>query len=395
MVYKSKKVKLAKELTGLRKGGGLSPHKLQKGTLLRGIIGQILRTPADSITNNQLYDTIITHVSALPQSHTTIALRHALGIDKSSDKLAQRRLHAAKLLKKHPDTIERYENKAFELLASNLLDASATSTTTESHSQEYFEQLEEKTKVTREIAVLGLGSHLSIGHGANDLMRTLETPYLPYLNATVSLTFLPSYRGSEWYRFQLRRSFQGKRSTFRVAVVLHEIDGEELLNAGLVDDFHKLNSSRDPEREIKTIIATSKFTIKHQGTKKLLRLSKLDQTTASQLLRSTSLPASSDCWILEVAIPPELQGPEVSFEHQSVINLRTDEHYAYWYSPGLTQLKKLTVDFSQFPDADKWKFFIQPFLGNVSGYLDDSGRVFSISSQHWILPGHGIALIWQ
>lgn len=354
-----------------------------------------MHVQTDSTTGNQLYDAVITQVALLPRLHTTTALRYAFGIDMPSSKLAQRRHQLAKILKKHPDTIERYENTAFELFATHLLEQSATTIESEANSHEYIQQVEEKAKVTREIASLSLGSHLSIGDAANDLMKTLEIPYRPYLNTTVHLAFLPSHRGDDWYRFSLIRNFQGARSTFRVAVVLHETDGEELLNAGLVDDFHKLNNSRDPEREIKTIITTSKFTIKHHGTKKLLRLGKLDQTTTRRLLRSTNLPMESTCWILEVTIPLDLQQPDVSYKHQSVINLRADEPYAYWYSPGLTQLKKLTVDFSQFPHANRRKFFIQPFLGNVSGHLDEKRRCFSISSQHWIMPGHGIALIWQ
>ncbi len=395
MVHKSKKIKLVKELARLRKGSGLAPHKLQDTPYLRGVIGQLLHTQADSITNNQLYDVIMAQLSELPRTHTSTSLRHALGIEVPGSTLAERRRHLAKIFKKHPDTIERYENAAFELFATALLEQSANSIETSTNSQEYIQQFEEKIKTTREIAVLGLGSHLSIGDAADALIKTLEIPYRPYLNASVYLTFLPSPRGDQWYRFQLIRNFQGARSTFRVAVVLHEADGEELLNAGLVDDFHKLNNSRDPERELKTIITTSKFTIKYQGAKKLLRLSTLDQATTRRLLKSTTLPLESACWILEVAIPLELQRADVSYEHQSIINLRADEHYAYWYSPGLTQLKKLIVDFSQFPHADDWKFFIQPFLGNVSGQLDEKRRRFSISSQHWIMPGHGIALIWQ
>ena len=395
MVHRAKHTRLLEELLGLRKGSGLTPQKLQQTLLLRSVVGQILHTQADSITNNQIYDFIVTKTSSLPRTNPTLALRYALGIEVSGDKLADRRLRLATILKKHSDTVERYENQAFELLADELLEVASSGTSTKVALHDYPQQFEEKTKSIREMTILGLTSHLSIGNMADDLMKALEIPYRPYLNASVHLTFLPSDRGNDWYRFQLVRNFQGMRSTFRVAVVLHESDGELLLNAGLVDDFHKLNSSDRPEREIKTIIATSKFTIRHQRTKKLLRLRELDAATTKRLLRSTNHPPLEMCWILEVTIPTEWQQPDVTYEHQSVINLRTSEHYAYWYSPGLTYLKKLTVDFSQFPEADKWSFFVQPFLGNMSGQFDATKHLFTVTSGHWILPGHGIVLIWQ
>lgn len=395
MVYKTKHLKLAKELLSLRKGSGISPQKLQNTPLVRSIVSQILHTQADSTTNNQIYDFIVKKAASLPRTPTALALRHALGIDTPGDKLATRRLRLAGALQKHPDTIERYENQAFMLFATALLESIARDNSVEVAQENYMQQFEEKAKATRDMTILGLASHLSIGDSATDLMKTLEIPHRPYLNASVNITFLPSHRGNQWYRFQLVRSFQGVRSTFRVAVVLHETDGELLLNAGLVDDFHELNSSDNPEREIKTIIATSKFTIRHQKTKKLLRLRELDLATTQRLLHAANHPPKDTCWLLEVAIPLEYQLPEVTYEHQSVINLSTNEHYAYWYSPGLTYLKKLVVDFSQFPDGDKWNFFVQPFLGNVSGQLDEKRRVFTTTSQHWVMPGHGIVLIWQ
>lgn len=394
MVYKTKHLKLTKELLSLRKGNGINPQKLQNAPLVRSVVSQILHTQADSITNNQVYDFLVKKAGTLPRTNLTLALRYALGVNTPGEKLAQRRLRLAKTLQKHPDTIERYENKSFALFATTLIESITTDIPVEVVQKNYAQQFEEKAKATRDITILGLASHLSIGDSAADLMKTLEIPYRPYLNASVNLTFLPSHRGNEWYRFQLVRNFQGARSTFRVAVVLNEEDGELLLNAGLVDDFHKLNT-RNPEREIKTIIATSKFTIRHQKTKKLLRLRELDPTTTQRLIHATNQPTKETCWLLEVAIPLEWQQPDVVYEHQSVINLRTAEHYAYWYSPGLTHLKKLVVDFSQFPEADKWHFFVQPFLGNVSGHLNEKQRVFTITTQHWIMPGHGVVLIWQ
>ena len=382
----------------LRKGEGLSPIKLQNRLALRTIAARAAAIPTDQLTNNQVYSFLLEELARLPKSNHTLALHNALGINSVADKLAVRRSHLALQLKKHPDTIERYENQALHDFATQLIKRSSAPQNPSLHPSSYYlQELEAHTQTLRAITTTGLSRHLSLeGHG-EDLMKYLELSRRPYLDATVHMQLLPSSLGDKWYRFKLSYSFKGKREAFRVAVVLNSADGENLMASGLVDDFHQLNHFDNPKRDIKAISANSKFIAKNPtaNTQKLLRLRELSPQETALVLRSTSKPLAQPCWILGVDIPREWQAPESIYEHHSVINLDTEEQYAYWYAPALMYLKKLTFDFSEFPRADAWDFSLQPFLGHSPGTIITDKNLYTLHLNNWIMPGHGIILLWK
>lgn len=387
--------KLRKELAMLRKGEGLFPAGLQNKPTLRAVVARFMDVQPDGITNNQIYNFLLTELARLPKNTTYTALKNAFGVTDASGSLLERRAHLAAQIQKHPDTIERYENRALSNFATFLLEVEPV-VTADIAPAPYIQKLEKHAATVRKMAAISLGDHLSLGERAEDLVKYLELSHKPYLDTVIAIALLPSSRGPEWYRFKLTYTFKGARDTFRIAVVLAGKDGERLMKTGLIDDFHQLNNAANAAREIKTIIANSKFILRNptHNTQKLLRLQELEPDVAVQLLQSADA-TSLDCWLLEVAIPGEWQAHDITYEYQSVINLRVNEHYAYWYSPGLLYLKKLTFDFSAFPNADSWRFFLRPFLGHNSGMLHEKERLFTLAANSWIMPGHGIALVWQ
>ena len=324
-------VKLVRELTLLRKGEGLTPMKLQGKPIIRTISARAAATPIDQLTNNQVYSFLLEELTRLPKTNLVLALHNALGINSVAGKLAVRRSHVAAQLKKHTDTIERYENQAIHDFGAHLIKRSSIPQySPPSHSSYYLQELEAHTQTLRTITTAGLSRHLSLEGRGEDLMKYLELSRRPYLDATVHIQLLPSSLGDKWYRFKLHYSFKGKRESFRVAVVLSSADGENLMASGLVDDFHQLNHFDNPKRDIKAISANSKFIVKNPtaNTQKLFRLRELDPKDTALVLRSTSKPLTQPCWILGVDIPREWQTSESVYEHHSVINLDTEEQYA-------------------------------------------------------------------
>lgn len=390
--------KLILELTPLRKGKGLTPSKLHHAPTIRSVAARVMGTSMNALTDNQIYSFLLSELSDLPTNDTTTALVGAFGVNSPYDKLVERRAHLAIILNKHPDTLERYENEGIGSLAAQLVERDLLSQIQEttSHSSQYLQEIESQANATRAMTTIGLASHLSLTSHSDDLMTYLEMPRKPYMDATVHIALLPSSRGINWYRFRLSYLFQGGRETFRIAVVLNRSDGEQLLASGLVDDYHGLDNPDHPARDIKTIIASSKFIVRNSKTnsQKLMRFHEVDQEQASRIAESLSKPLIDSCWLLEITIPTKWQRQECTYEYLSWLNLQIAS-IAYWYSPTLMFLKKLTLDFSQFPDAHARDFFIVPFLGHAPGTELAQEHTYILDLNNWIMPGHGIALGWQ
>lgn len=389
--------KLTQELSLLRKGIGITPLKLQNKPLIRSLAAHATVTPNDSITDNQVYSFLLSELAQLAHTTQIQALQTAFGMGTSQKTLSRRRLQLATKIAKHPDTIERYENQALSLFASHLLERDLVSkSNSRLVSPLYIQELETQAKTTRLMTTMGLSSHLSLDERGEDLMHYLEQPRKPYLDATVHITLLPSTRGDTWYRFRMSYNFQGGRESFRVAVVLDSADGEQLMASGHVDDYHRLDNPNSPRRDIKAIIASSKFIIRNprRNSQRLLRFRELTSEQAAQILTSTTKPLANLCWLIEIDIPPEWQTKECTYEYLSWINLPIAS-VAYWYSPTLMYLKKLTLDFSQFPGAHKRDFFLLPFLGHAPGTVTEEKYLYILKLNGWIMPGHGIVLGWQ
>lgn len=390
--------RLVQELSPLRKGGGVTPIKLRDAHAIRSVAAHVTSTSVDTLTDNQVYSFLLSELSLLTHSDATAALKNAFGIGSPHKKLSTRRSLLAAKLTKHPDTIERYENQGIGNFAAQLTERSL-------HSQRkdasplpplYLQELEAQVKATRAMTAIGLSSHLSLGDHGKDLMRYLKTPRKPYINANVTISLLPSSRGTDWYSFRLSYSFQGGREGFRVAVVLNSTDGETLMANGLIDDYHRLDNPANPRRDTKTIIASSKFIIRNTrtNTQKLLRFRELQPKQIASVVESTSRPLLNSCWLLEVTVPAQWQTKECSYEYLSSINLQIAS-VAYWYSPTLMYLKKLTLNYSQFPEAHTRDFFILPFFGHKPGTVLSEKYTYVLDLNNWIMPGHGIVIGWQ
>src|SRR5687768_13331151 len=116
--------KLIQELSSLRKGGGLAPHKLQQKPTIRTLVARATNTSADNLTDNQVYNFMLSELSRLASTNTVAALKNAFGIDSHHKKLFLRRSELAAKLAKHPDTIERYENQGINNFAAHLTERS-------------------------------------------------------------------------------------------------------------------------------------------------------------------------------------------------------------------------------------------------------------------------------
>jgi hypothetical protein len=394
--YTKHHLTLVAELASLRKGSGLTPAKLQGKA---GIQEVIARTHNGSgFTNSQIHNLLLTEISKLPNSTTSTALRYAFCLDdniQACNTLFQRRRELADRLGKHPDTIIRYENQAIHNLALQLEEPTSTSPLLLSPQDAGARQLQ--TTALHTAAVASLSGLLPIATHAPELVNYLEQSQRPYLEMNIDITFSASPRGTNWYRVETAYNFQGKRSAFRLAVVLDNEDGEYLIAQGLIDDFHKLNDRVDPKREIRTIINGSRFIAydRMAATQKLLRFQELDPNEVNLLLQSVGKPLKSYCRFLEVTIPAQWQKENIDYEYRSSFSLRDDIHYAYWYAPSMMFLKKLTFDYSQFPSAASWNFIVMPFLGNITAESTRTSHSFITRPTNWIMPGHGIALMWE
>lgn len=397
--------KLRVELASLRKGQGITLAKIHNTYTIQKTIARALGADSHSITNSQIYSFLLTEIAKLPHTMPYVALRNALGLadDTTHAKsLIERRNHLASHLDKHRDTIIRYENQAINDLSAKLedLDKDAPDTSgplITTSKPTLHKRLDVQNAIIRDTAISNLAGLLPLADRAPELVHALEQSRRPYLEVIIEIKFLPSSRGDNWYRLDVKYVFTGKRDTFRLAVVMDSEDGERLLTQGLIDDFHKLNDHIDPRQEIRTIINNSRFTAYNHAsnTQKLLRFSELEPDQADVLLQATDSSLKAQCRFLEIDIPLEWQSDTTTYEYRSTFNLRDDIHYAYWYAPSMMYLKKLMFDYSEFPQVDTWNFVTMPFLGNVTSSSIRHDHTYIVRPNSWIMPGHGIALMWE
>lgn len=392
-------VLLAEELAKLRKGEGLTPVKLQNTPALRTAISRAANLAEQSLSGSQVHIFLIEELEKLKPTRNIQALRNALGINDDGSTLSERRQSLAASLKKHPDTIERYENEGTVEFALHLvaLQPSAASGRPQP-TPLYIQRLEEQAAKSRAATALGLSGILSLEQGTQELITFLESSPRPYLDASIDISLLPSERGGNWYSMAVAYTFRGSRSIFRLAVVTANEDGELLMKRGLVDEFHKLNDEIDPTLETRKVINGNRFTLKNSitGRQRLLRFREASSHQLELFLQSVGEPLLGSCRLLEVVIPEEWQTPYTLYEYYSKINLRDDIHYIYWYAPSLMYVKKLSFDYSQFPNVHNWHFIALPFLGHTAGIAANHDKQFFVLHPNsWIMPGHGISLMWN
>lgn len=392
--------KLASELADLRKGTGLTPVKLQHKPVLHALVARLTNSPAPSITAGQVHAFLVTELAKIGSTRNGLVLKNALGLGaENAESLLARRTSLAMQLKKHPDTIERYENQGIIEFASHLTNLQvAQSIPASSGGNSYLQHLEEQATKARAATSLGLSGILSLENRTDELISFLESSPRPFLDTHIDITFSPSERGKNWYRMAVTYTFEGRREVFRLAVVTTNEDGESLMKQGLVDEFHKLNDTIDPTREMRGVINTDRLTLRNHttGRQKLLRFQEATPEQAELILQSMGRPLLGSCRLLEIKIPSDWQVPGTVYEYYSAINLRDDVHYAYWYAPSLMYVKRLSFDYSTFPEGEKWQFMALPFLGHIAGdVLNRHQRSFVLHPNSWLMPGHGIGLTWE
>ncbi|HET9411795.1 MAG TPA: hypothetical protein VFO38_03040 [Candidatus Saccharimonadales bacterium] len=393
---------LAKELAELRKGAGLTPGRLSGKPALRALISRLTNLPVASLTNSQMHAFLVTEAAKIANSRDGKALLNALGLEDGCEaSLLGRRAVLAKQLHKHPDTVERYENQGLAVFVAHLSNLQPTQTEPflAATLSSYVQHLENQASHLRRATTLGLAGLLSLESGADELIGFLESSPQPFINTQIDIAFTSSKRGSKWYCMTLCYTFQSSRDTFRIAAVTKNEDGERLMKRGLIDEFHKLNYTLESMREVRSLINNARFTLRHAKSvqQKLLRPKLLTPEQTKLLLQSVGEPLQGPCHILEVAIPNQWRTADTIYEYFSAIDLRLDDiHYAYWYAPSLMYVKRLTFDYSKFPNADSWQFMAMPFLGHIVGdVLDRNKHSFVLHPNSWIMPGHGIGLTWE
>lgn len=391
---------LISELADLRKGSGLTPVKLQYKPALRALVARLTNLPPVSITTSQVHAFLVTELAKVDSTRNGLALKNALGLGQENfDSLLARRAALGTELKKHPDTIERYENQGVIEFATHLMNLqTAQNTPVMSGSNGYLQHLEEQASKARAATSLGLSGILSLENRTDELINFLESSPRPFLDTYIDIVFSSSERGKNWYRMAVTYTFQGRREAFRLAVVTTNEDGESLMKQGLVDEFHKLNDTIDPTREMRGVINTDRLTLRNPATgrQKLLRFQEVGPKQTELILQSIGHPLLGSCRLLEIKIPPDWQTSETIHEYYSAINLRDDVHYAYWYAPSLMYVKRLSFDYSAFPEGERWQFMALPFLGHIAGdVLNRNQRSFVLHPNSWIMPGHGIGLTWE
>lgn len=331
----------------------------------------------------------------------TARLYYAFGLNSTNTTtLSSRREALALTIGKHPDTIERYENQGIAELAAHLTEQSTQAASNQSQAipLSYLQQLEDQVTMARTATKLNLAGLLFLDQRAEEFVQYLETFRRPYLDATIDIKLKPSRRGKSWYRIEANYRFRGRFHVFRVAAVTNNADGEHLIKQGLIHEFHKLNDMVDPSREMEAIVTNSTLVLHNPDARKqkLLRFQEIEGESAQQILQSADHPLRGSCRLLEIVIPTQWENTETIFEYRNTINLREDLRYAYWYAPGIMYVKKLTFDYSQFPDGKKQYFKALPFLGYISG--DDmlyQQQSFTLELNNWVMPGHGIGLTWE
>lgn len=386
---------LQKELRLLRKGSGLALWKLDSASLLRQMIARRLDIPQTELASTQLYGYLLHEINELTGSELKRALKCAYALEESTaSSLTRRRADLSLQMERHPDTLKAYENQAIDELAHRLMESPslpppapiAIST------DKPLEQALQRTVVE------GLGGLYELGTHASEVLRVFGKSRQPYLDARVECSLLPSKRGSDWYVYRYRYTFRSLKTTFRIGVVTSTQDSSILMATGLFDEMIQLNEGADFERELPGIIGNCRFVVRDMETDshQSLWFAEVDAPRRRELLGSVWQIDADTCRVIELQIPVAEQTVSTLYELRVDYDLRVDEHYAYWGTPGLMYLTTLTIDISQFPRRDTWQFFLKPFLGTTfTGSFDPGGNRFSLPANNWITAGQGVVLIWQ
>jgi len=391
---------LLAELQSLRKGAGLSPWKVRHSSELRTIIALQTGIDAEALSPAQIYEYLINELTSLGDSIEARATRNAFAVNLKtpSQSLMDRRDDFARQLGRHADTVEIYENHGIDEIANRLLTFAAYDYEGSRDTTSNTSERKQPSDVARTMITQGMSELYSLGTHASEIHKFFDRQPIPYLDTDVEWLLQASDKGEEWYRYTLKYTFRSKKDAYRIGIVASTHDCEILMASGVVDDVIKLNRNSDRKDEIKSIVQACHFVVHdtEHGNRTSLDFRELSSDECDTLLGAIWQIDRLQCNVIEVRIPQFGQGVPPVYEYSQVFDMRTDEHYAYWYAPGLMYLNNITIDFSAFPNKEEWKFFMLPFLGPIfPGALEPTAYRYSLTARNWIMQGHGFALTWQ
>lgn len=407
------RLELVGEVRGLRKGSGLTLSKLRECACLLDVLASKCRTAGiEDPTLQEMCDAFLAELQVLGQGIEVRAVRNALavGIEGDPSNITQRRNDFAEANRRHADTIESYENKAIDELITRLRPTQAsksiraggevvkdvevgTSTSIDAHIPA------QPNSGNHEIAATEAISRIySISEHAADVLRCLGRSREPLTDVDVEWLLLPSGEDSTKYLYYFKYTFQTSKNNYRIAVVGSAHDCEAVMAAGVVDDVVILSSAADAVREAQRLASTCSLIVKNpsKGTRQVCRFEPLDAEDTHNILHAAGVTPLTDLIILQVGFPRPDSKIGMIYEYVLNIELNIAEHYCYWYTPCLMHINSITLDWSRFPQRNRWRFFVQPFFGaEIAGTVGPTEDRYSLSLRGWITPGHGIAIIWQ
>lgn len=389
---------LQRELQLLRKGAGLVVWKLEQTHELRKIVARKLETQPRQLTAAQTYAYLLHEISGLSNKDAMDALKNAYRLEPSlPSALTRRRMEFSLQIGRHPDTIKAYEDQAIDELTHHLL-APVEATSKPAEVLPPKQRTHSLEKALQRSAIESLAGLYEFGSHAKEIVRILGKSPEPYLDANVECILLPSKRGSKWYTYRYRYTFRSPKKTFRIGITSSAHDTGVLIASGLFDEMIQLNEGANFDEELPGIIDNCRFIVHdtEENIQQSLWFTEMESPKRRELLGHVWQIDADACRVIELQVTPKEYGNLASYELRFDYDLRVDEHYAYWETPGLMYLNTLTIDVSQFPQREKWQFFLKPFLGaTFTGSFDPSGNRFTLPAGSWITAGQGIVVIWQ
>ncbi len=392
----------------LRKGTGLTPWKITKHQELRETIATHAGVNEQELSMQQAYLHVLHTLDELGNGIEAKVTRNAfaVGQEHNPGSLMQRRMYMSKQLRRHTDTIEAYENQGINKVISTLLEPDNVTNKGFAHSippgqpsnvSLPIDKVPTNDTIAKNLVIYGLTEIYSLGMHAPEILTCFGRRLSCYEDCTVELAFVPSAKGPSWYTYKFRCTFRSKQLHFRIGIVSSANDGEALLASGLVDDLIKLNGTPDLDKELEGLLLNC-YLIRHnidKSSQEILRFQEVELNSRRELLNTVWQVNADTCRIIELQPAPS-QLDIAFYEYNWSFDLSIDEHYAYWYAPGLMYLNNISVDISQFPGREKWQFYIRPFLGTaLPGDMGIVANRYTASANSWLTPGQGVAIIWQ
>ena len=394
-------LQLQQELQQLRKGSGLQPWKLQHMMATRERVARQLNVDPATLSMSQMYTHLLGEISDLGEGEVANALRNAYAIGQNAQvkDVTGRRYSFALQVKRHPDTVKAYEDRAIGQLAHRLLSGHVKPVRlAPGYRGGTPPDYDSMSRALLRTVVEGLAGLYTLGIHSSEILRALGRSRYPYLNASIECRLSRSERGDDWYKYEFRYRFHCVKDVFRIGIVSSVQDSGILMASGLFDEATQLSAGANFDSEMEAILKLWSFTVHDNdtGKERAVEFTQLDTYTRRQLLEPVWQINADNCRVIEAHIPSSWVKDTTYYELHTTVDLSIKEHYAYWEAPGLMYVNTVTIDVSDFPDYKKWRFFLKPFLGtSFVGSIESKEGRFVLPVNSWVMHGHGIAIVWQ